>query len=215
MSKFLDKTPDVRDLEIQLRLNKLCEKDEFFNRGAGSSNNNFFPPPLPPPPPPPNFPNLRLPPLPSDLFNILNIPRIDKFLNNNDFNFDFSNGYVLPIPDPLPLRRFAGNIFPNEPSTAKILSKKNTVRTNTTQIMSGDCLIGELERVIEKENPKEEIVHAQNIIFSLRKITATLDNEDFEIKQEIKKQKDDETIEEINLARFKDETGTREIPKEI
>ena len=53
--------------------------------------------------------------------------------------------------------------------------------------MSGDCLIGELERVIEKENPKEEIVHAQNIIFSLPKITTTLDNEDFEIKQEIKK----------------------------
>ena len=65
LGKFLDKTPDVRDLEIQLRLNKLCEKDEFFNRGDGSSSNNFFPPPLPPPPPPPNFPNLRPPPLPS------------------------------------------------------------------------------------------------------------------------------------------------------
>ena len=65
LGKFLDKTPDVRDLEIQLRLNKLCEKDEFFNIGDGSSSNNFFPPPLPPPPPPPNFPNLRPPPLPS------------------------------------------------------------------------------------------------------------------------------------------------------
>ena len=148
-----------------------------------------------------------------DLFNILNVPRIGEFLNNSDFNFDFSNGYVLTVPDPLPLRRFAGNIFPNEPLTAKILSQKKTVGTNTTQTMSGDCLIGELERVIEQENPKEEIVHDQNIVFSLPKITTTLDNDDFEIKQEIKKQKDDESIEEIVLARFKDEIGTREIPK--
>ena len=215
MSKFLDKTPDVRDLEIQLRLNKLCEKDEFFNRGDGSSSNNFFPPPSPPPPSPPNFPNLRPPPPPSDLFNILNVPRIDEFLNNNDFNFDFSNGYVLPVPDPLTLRKFVGNIFPNGPSTAKNSSKKNTVGTNTTQTMTGDCLIGDLERVIEKENPKEEIVHDQNIIFSLPKIPTILDNEDFEIKQEIKKQKDDETIEETDLIRLKYEIGTGEIPKEI
>ena len=90
MSKFLDEAPDVRDLEIQLRLNKLCGND-FFNKGDGSNSINFFPPPPPPPPPPPNFPNPRLPPLPSDLFNIPNIPRVDKFLNNNNFNFDFSN----------------------------------------------------------------------------------------------------------------------------
>ena len=29
--------------------------------------------------------------------------------------------------------------------------------TKATQTMSGDCLIGELERVIEKEKPNEEI----------------------------------------------------------
>ena len=210
MSKFLDKTTDVRDLEIQLSLKKLCEKDEFFNRGDGSSNNNVFPPP-----PLPNFPNLRPPTPSSDLFNVLNVPRIDEFLNNNDFNFDFSNDYVLPVPDPLSLRKFAGNIFPNGPSTTKNSSKKNTVGTNTTQAKSGDCLIGHLERVTEKENPKEEIVHDQNIIFSLPKIPTILDNEDFEIKQEIKKQKDDETIEETDLIRLKYEIGTGEIPKEI
>ena len=55
--------------------------------------------------------------------------------------------------------------------------------------MSGDCLIGEFERVIEQENPKEEIVHDQNIILSLPKITTILDTDDFEIKQEIKKKK--------------------------
>ena len=216
MSKFLDKTPDVRDLEIQLRLNKLCEKDEFFNRGDGSSSNNVFPPPPPPPPPPlPNFPNLRPPPPPSDLFNVLNVQIIDEFLNNNDFNFDFSYGCVLPVPDLLSLRKFAGNIFPNGPSTAKNSSKKNTVGTNTSQAKSGDCLIGDLERVLEKKNPKEEIAHDQNIIFSLPKTQTVLDNEDFEIKQEIKKQKDDETVEEIDLIRLKYEIGMGEIPKEI
>ena len=42
----------------------------------------------------------------------------------------------------------------------------------------------------------------------------TIDNEDFEIKQEIKKQKDDGIHEEIDLARLKDETYV-EISKEI
>ena len=133
LSKVLDKAPDIRDLEVQSRLNKLSEKNEFFNRG---DNNNFFPPNPPPPPldPPP-------PPLPSDLFNIPNVPRIDEFLNNNDFNFDFSNGYVPPAPNPLPLRGFVGNFFLNRLSMTKTSSN---VGTNTTQAMSGDCLIGEL-----------------------------------------------------------------------
>ena len=82
------------------------------------------PPPQPPPPAPPHFPKLRLPPSPSDLFNLPNVPRIDEFLNNDDFNFDFSNGYVSPAPDTLPLRRFSRIFFPNRPSPAKILSIK-------------------------------------------------------------------------------------------
>ena len=87
--------------------------------------------------------------------------------------------------------------------------------TNTTQTMIGDHLIGELVRVIEKEKPKEEIVPDENIFFSLPKIPTILDNEDFEIKQEIKKQKDDEINEEIDLTRLKDEIDAGEIPKEI
>ena len=55
--------------------------------------------------------------------------------------------------------------------------------TNTTQTMGGDRLIGELERIIEKEKPKEGVVPDENIIFSLPKIPKILDNEDFEIKQ--------------------------------
>ena len=56
--------------------------------------------------------------------------------------------------------------------------------TNTTQEM-----IEEPERVIEKEKPKEKIIPDENIILSLPKIPTILDNEDFEIKQEIKKTK--------------------------
>ena len=91
----------------------------------------------------------------------------------------------------------------------------NTVGTNATQTMSSDCLIGEAERVIEKEKQKEEIVPDKDIIFSLPKIPTILDKEDCEIKQEIKKQKDDEINQEINLVRLKDETDVGEIPKEI
>ena len=76
-------------------------------------------------------------------------------------------------------------------------------------------IIGELDRIIEKEKPKEEFVPDENIVFSLPKIPTILDNEDFEVKQEIKKQKDDEINEEIDLTRLKDEIYTGEIPKEI
>ena len=103
MSKFLDKAPDIKDVEIQSRLNKLHLRNKRFNRG---NNNNFFrpnPPPLPLDPPPP--------PLPSDLFNIPNVLRVDEFLDIDDFNFEFSSGYVLPAPDPPPLREFAGNFI--------------------------------------------------------------------------------------------------------
>ena len=55
-----------------------------------------------------------------------------------------------------------------------------------------------------KKKPKEKIVPDQNIIFILSKISTILNNEDFEIKQEIKKQKDDKINEEIDLARVKD-----------
>ena len=87
--------------------------------------------------------------------------------------------------------------------------------TNTTQTVSGDCLIGELKRVIEKEKPKEEIVPDENIIFSLPKTPTILDNEGFQIKQEIKKQKDAEINDEIDLTRLKDEKDAGEIPKDI
>ena len=88
---------------------------------------------------------------PSDLFNIPNIPRVNEFLNNNDFIFDYSNGSVPPAPDPPPLKGFAENFFPNRLSTTKTSSN---VGTNTTQTMIDDHLIGELERLIEKEKLK-------------------------------------------------------------
>ena len=90
MSKFLGKAPDIRDLDIQSRLNKLREKNEFFNRG---DNNNIF---LPNPPPPPLGP--PPPPRPSDLFNIPNVPRSNEFLNNNDFNLILKNGLYRQHP---------------------------------------------------------------------------------------------------------------------
>ena len=49
----------------------------------------------------------------------------------------------------------------------------------------------------------------------LPKIPTILDKEDCEIKQKIKKQKDDEINEDINLVRLKDEIDVGEIPKEI
>ena len=90
------------------------------------------------------------------------------------------------------------------------LKRGNKYNTNN----ECDCLIREIESVIEKEKPKEEIASNENI-FSLPKMPTILDNEDFEIKQEIKKQKDDEINEEKDLTRLKDEVDAGEIPKEI
>ena len=54
------------------------------------------------------------------------------------------------------------------------ISKPKTHQT--TQALSGNKLIGELERVIEKEEPKEEIVPDEDISFTLPKISTTLDD---------------------------------------
>ena len=54
-----------------------------------------------------------------------------------------------------------------------------------------------------------------DIVFALPKIPKILDNEDFEQKQEIKKQQDDEINDEIDLNRLKNEINAGEIPREI
>ena len=56
--------------------------------------------------------------------------------------------------------------------------------------------------------PKEDIFH-------LPKIPTILDNEDFEQKQKIKKQQDDEIKKEIDLTRLKDELDAGQVLKEI
>ena len=54
-----------------------------------------------------------------------------------------------------------------------------------------------------------------DIVFALPKIPKILDNEDFEQKQEIKKQQDDEINDEIDLNRLKDEINAGKIPRKI
>ena len=54
-----------------------------------------------------------------------------------------------------------------------------------------------------------------DIFFALPKIPQILDNKNFEQKQEIKKQQDNEINDEIDPNRLKDETDADEIPGEI
>ena len=81
--------------------------------------------------------------------------------------------------------------------------------------MNSDRLICELERVNEKENPKKNLVPEDDIVFALPKIPEIPNNEDFEQKQEIKKQQDDEINNEIDLNRLKDGIDAGESPREI
>ena len=55
------------------------------------------------------------------------------------------------------------------------------------QTLSGNRLIGEIKRVIEKEKPKEEIQPDEDISFTLPKISRILDGRIFEKEQEKKR----------------------------
>ena len=81
--------------------------------------------------------------------------------------------------------------------------------------MSSDCLIVELEWVIEKKKPKKNPVAEGDIVFALPKIPEILGNKDFEQKQKMKKQQDDEINNEIDLNRLKDEIVACKISREI
>ena len=54
-------------------------------------------------------------------------------------------------------------------TTTNLAKTSSNVGTNTTQTMSDDRLIGKLDRVIEKEKPKEETLPDENAVFSLPK----------------------------------------------
>ena len=62
---------------------------------------------------------------------------------------------------------------------------------------------------------KENLVPNKDIIFILPKLPAILDKDDFEQKQDIKKQEDNEMNNEVDLTRLKDEIDSGDIPKEI
>ena len=94
-------------------------------------------------------------------------------------------------------------------------AKKNTTATDTTRTFSGDCLIGDLKRVIEKKKPKKNLVTEEVIIFHLPKIPTILNNKDFEKKQEIKKQENDKIKKEIDLTRLKGELHAGQVPKKV
>ena len=168
-SKFLDKAPNIRDLELRTILNKLRNGREFFNRGDNNNNSNsndnnggnvFLLPP-------PSLPHFDF----SDETGQRPLPNIESFLNN----------FPHPTPPPPLLPPF---VTPD--ITAR---RKNDSVTNTTQTMSGDRLIGQLEQGIEKEKTKKNLVPEEDIVFALPKIPEILDNEDFEQKQEIKNNK--------------------------
>ena len=110
---------------------------------------------LPPPPSlPPSPPTYFLPPFQPPTLS-------DFFLDNQAGNFSQQASYVPSPPPPPP---------PLPPAPSLRLKRQSDVGTNATQTLSGDCLIGELERVIGKEKPKENLVPDEDIVFTLPKI---------------------------------------------
>ena len=72
LSKFLSQAPDVKGLELQLMVNKLNSRNEFFDSGDDNNNYPFIPPPPPPQPSQPPYvplPPPFQPPNLSDLFS--------------------------------------------------------------------------------------------------------------------------------------------------
>ena len=178
MSKFLSQVLDVKDLELQSRLNKPHSRNEFFNRGNNNNNNNypFIPPCSHPQPPQPSY----VSPL-----SAIQPPNLSDLLRNN-------RPPSLPLPPPPLLTRQPPNlsffnneqtsVFPTPPAPAR---KTSTV-TNATQTTSRDRLISKLELVIEKEKPKEKLKADNGVTFVLPKIPTILDDDKYEKKKEIK-----------------------------
>ena len=86
--------------------------------------------------------------------------------------------------------------------------------TNTTQTLSDNRLIGELERVIDKEKPKENIVPDEEIVFTLPKIPTFLNNDNFEVKKQTTEQENKERDDGINIQKIQDEIDSGNIPSE-
>ena len=81
--------------------------------------------------------------------------------------------------------------------------------------MSGNKFIGEVERVIEKEKPKEKIVPDEDISFTLSKISTILDDQIFRKEQEKKREEQEQIKSGIDLQKLKDELDVGEVPKEL
>ena len=87
--------------------------------------------------------------------------------------------------------------------------------TNTTQTLSGDRLIGELGRVIEKQKPKENLMPDEDIVFMTPKIPTTLDNDDFETKKKLRSKKIKKINDKIDLQRLLDKINSGHTPSEL
>ena len=94
------------------------------------------------------------------------VPNIGDFLSKNIDYFNFSLPPPPPPPPLWPIQQFYQLPPPSQSPQTLIFKGKNDPATNTTQTLSSDCLIGELERVIEKEN----LVPEKDIIFTLPKL---------------------------------------------
>ena len=91
-------------------------------------------------------------------------PNIASFLNVKNF--------LHSPPPPPPLLPFQ-NFFPTTSTTkgARCNVRRETdAETNTAQTMSGDCPLGELERVIKIEKPNENRAREDGIVFAFPKI---------------------------------------------
>ena len=88
-SKLLDKAPDIRDLELRSRFNKLQDGREFFNRENSNNSNNNTNGGLLPPPSPPRFDFLD-----ESVGQQRPLPNIESLLN------DKANNFPPPPPPP-------------------------------------------------------------------------------------------------------------------
>ena len=177
MSKFLSLALDVKDLELQLRLNKHHSRNEYFNGGDYNNNNLFIPPPsLPQPPQPLNIP------VPQS-FQVICLTIIGLHhclcchLHHQQGNHSICLFSIMNRHQYFQLHQ------------CQQKKKKISTATNTMQTMSRDRLIGELEWVVEKEKPKEKLQADNDVIFFLLKISTILDDDEYEKKKKEKSQR--------------------------
>ena len=186
LSNFLKKAPNVNDVVLKHRFERLKKKDESYNRGDNDGDDNNIDGGLGPLPSPPRFNFPTAPPL-SPLPNNINFePRLE------------------PSPSPLP----------NEPAPPPyhLFARKDAA---TGPITPGENIMSEIEWVIVKEKKEsEEVIPDDPLLEYFDKATDVSDL-NYQLQKEQDERELEQFKRDYNLDKLVDEIDNGQVPEQL